>query len=238
MPKRLDRILIDLIFVSFVLSCAYYLWRRWVLAIAIAVVAYIAFKVSYMHLLNRRRNLHSPSMGDILFAFSMMTAIEQRDYFIGTLPEGKCEVTGDNTFVYDGKAYATLIKFGAVSLDDCSKIVRKHLKINVVSRKISRDTLLNAKRMGLYVKQVPLKTVRKYLISHNAVPSLPTPTKEKMHFDLKASLQSMLTRKRVKYYALSSLSTLALAFFVPHTVYYLVFAGIFGVLSIGSVFRE
>ncbi len=232
MPKAIDRILIDIIFCSVTIAVTYYAFSRWYLSIPLTFCLYLAFKLTYTHLLNRRHNTKEASASDILFALSLMTAKEQRDFFLATLPEGAYQTTSDNTFFYQGKAYATLVKFGVPTADDCARLVRVHKSVHVISRKIPRDTLLIAKRMGLHVVHVPAKAVRKYLIAHNAVPTIPTPSTQKTKRKLSDVLANLVTRKKATYYVVSSLATLVMAFLVPYTVYYLVFAGVFALLSI------
>ncbi len=237
MPKAIDRIVVDIIFCGICLCVSYYAFSSWYFCVPITLILYVAFKITYMHLLVRRKNIKEISVQDMLFALSMMTLKEQRDYFLATIPDGEYTITSDNTYVYNGVAYATLIKFGAPSVDDCAKIVKIHPSISIISRKISKDTLLMAKRMGLYVKQVSLKGVRKYLIAHNAMPKLPTPTKQKHKMDIKAMLANVITRKRAKYYLFSCISTLVLAFILPYKVYYLVCASVFALLGVGCLLR-
>ncbi len=236
MISLIDKIIIDGVFLVMFSCASYYIFNKSWLFVPLTIICFICFKCGYMHALNRRKNKKELPLNDILFCFSMMTQIEQRDYFVKTLPKDSCTITGDNTFIYNGKAYATLIKFGAPSADDFCKIVRKHNDIYVIGKKISRESLLLAKKMGLYVHQVSLKKMRRYLINHNAVPKLPNATKQKEKLQIKEMLKDIITKKRAKYYLFSCVTMLTLSFFVPYTIYYLVFGSIFALLTITCMF--
>ncbi len=236
MLNLIDKIIIDVLFLATFSLSTYYIFEKSYIFIPLTIVTFILFKCGYLHALNRRRNKKELPLNDILFCLSMMDKTEQRDYFLKTLPKESYTITGDNSFIYDGKAYATLVKFGSPSVDDFCKLSKKHNEIYVLSRKIARDTLLIAKKMGVYVHQIPLKKMRKYLITHNAMPTMPKPTKQREKLHIKAMIQDIITRKRAKYYLFSALTMLFLSFFVPYTIYYLVSAIVFSVLTIGSMF--
>ncbi len=240
MPERIDRIIIDVLFLgsaSAVLAC--FIDNAYILVPLVAIL-YIAFKLTYMHVFNRIRNKKEMSVGDILFAYSLMTVKEVTDALEKTLPEGGCVRLCENVLRYGEKTYAILIKFSSPSPDDMARIRRTvEGEIHVLSREIPRNVLLYAKKMGLHVVQVPLSKLRKYLIKHNALPPLPSPSKNKSEkVPLKERLSAITDPRKLKYYLFSCSVTLISSLWVPYKAYYVVTGVILAVLSALTVVRK
>lgn len=240
MPERIDRIIIDVLFIgsaSAVLGC--FIDEVYILVPLVAIL-YIAFKLTYMHVINRIRNKKEMSIGDILFAYSVMTIKEVTDALEATLPQGSYVRMSENVIRYSGKTYAVLLKFSPPSSDDMAKIRRTtEGEIYVLSRDIPRSVLIYAKKMGLHVVQVPLNRLRKYLIKHNSLPTLPTPSESKPEkVSIRERLSAIADPRKLKYYVFSCSVTLIASLWVPYKAYYVVVGVIFAVLAAVTVVKK
>ncbi len=240
MPDLIDRIIIDILFLGSagaVLAC--FIDSVYIL-VPLVILLYIAFKLTYMHVFNRIRNKKEMSINDILLTYSMMSLKEITDALETTLPQGRYTRMSDNILQYGEKNYAVLIKFSSPSLDDMAKI-RRTLdgEVHVLSREIPRNVLLTAKKMGLHVVQVPLNKFRKYLIAHNALPTLPVPSERKSEkIDFKSRLAAIIEPKRLKYYVFSCFVTLFASLWVPYKAYYVTTGVLLAVLSALTIVKK
>ena len=152
-------------------------------------------------------------------------------------------------------------KFSPIGYDDVAKALRDAFKtdskkIHIIGKKPRKEVVLFSRKFGTSIDFIPTRNVLHFLYSQNKLPKrifeIPNKNKkstiaaffEKMRkkkiretlsewkSDLFTFLSDTFSRRRAKFFLLSSLSLAFIALFVPWTVYYVTFSAIALIMSL------
>ena len=212
----------------------------------LAIGALIAFLITVLAervttlIMSRYKKTTMMPIGKMEELLALMGS-EQTDLFINVTPPYFEPEKIENCFIITQNCEKVLVcpnyRFSNCSNEDVAKFYRmakKHNinKVRVLSKLNSRSTIMFARSLDIEFEFVSSRAVRKYLFNHNALPEAINKFSVKKEsfvkeFMKKSSAQKweffsmMFTKKRAKYFFISSVSTSLIGLFTPYKWYYI-----------------
>ena len=193
----------------------------------------------------RRKRLTVINVQDMESELALMGS-EQVDFLLKNAPLPYSPMKTENGFFITKteRIYiACNYKFSPTSIEDVAKFYRhakknKVLKVVVLGKYPQRATIVFASSLDVLFKFESSKKLHKFLETRDGL--MP---KRKIVFHRRkkkfgAIIALAFTKKRAKYFALSSLSLVAFAFFTPMRIYYFVFCAVSLVLAVVCLLQK
>lgn len=199
------------------------------IAFLLTVLSELLLRLVY----SRYKRLKKITVAEMLTYFA--TTSVAGEHFAKLLPPDTHEKTEGNFIIYKEKDAKKLLftnfKFGDTSCDDvarCYRVARAEgiTDVTVMSKGAPRAVLLYAYSLPLKLTFKGAKEVYKYLAKRGALPVPLVLQKKKVPLSFKNLFGTILSRKRVKYYAFTSVTLLVCALFTPLKLYYTILASI------------
>lgn len=246
MAKISDNIIFGGIFIIFVFAWLNYWTKNTLLSLLSALLIFSVIRMGLFALKSGRLKNREMSVNDMCFYLALKGKSAVTAIFESTIPATK--IIGVNSpFILvneDGNKSLLFInyKYGKTLPDEIALSYRKAKdvdakKIYVLSERTERNVMVMTSRLDVEYSFPSKRSVRKYLIIHNA---LPAPIEKKKKSRIKLSIPDLLAaifdRGRIKYYLFTSCVLILLSFFTPLKLYYLILSSVPAILAIISLF--
>ena len=240
--KLFDKLFFNGVAIAFLSLLFFLITKNYVAGMFIGYLFWIVCRTIFLYIINRYHVTKNITVSEMENIFAVWGTQLQQEHFFNLLPSCFSPVI-ENCFIRytkNGEDNIMILnyKFSPTSCEDVAKVYREWKnfpgKISILGKTPSKDVLLLAGSLPIRIEFPSSKSVRKFLIKSNALPSK-IPSKKSTKASLSIAFNSTFSPEKAKYYFFSAIFFSFYAILNIHRIWYISFSVLLSLLGIGCV---